>query len=87
MPDQFATKYAARFKVVLLPWVRVDSGKEGEICAIGQTMAAQDLCPSLRPYMRMHHVQTGVGHYGVFNGKRWETQVYPLVRNTIYTSS
>ncbi|MCY1210805.1 polyhydroxyalkanoate depolymerase, intracellular [compost metagenome] len=62
-------------------------GERDDICAIGQTMAAQDLCPSLRPYMRMHHVQTGVGHYGVFNGKRWETQVYPLVRNTIYTSS
>ncbi|MBP0634672.1 polyhydroxyalkanoate depolymerase [Cupriavidus sp. AcVe19-6a] len=62
-------------------------GERDDICAIGQTMAAQDLCPSLRPYMRMHHVQTGVGHYGVFNGQRWETQVYPLVRNTIYTSS
>ncbi|UIF85407.1 polyhydroxyalkanoate depolymerase [Cupriavidus sp. UYPR2.512] len=62
-------------------------GERDDICAIGQTVAAQDLCSSLRPYMRMHHVQTGVGHYGVFNGKRWETQVYPLVRNTIYTSS
>lgn len=59
-------------------------GERDDICAIGQTMAAQDLCASLRPYMRMHHVQTGVGHYGVFNGKRWETQVYPLVRDTIY---
>jgi poly(3-hydroxybutyrate) depolymerase len=55
-------------------------GERDDICAIGQTMAAQDLCASLRPYMRMHHIQTGVGHYGVFNGKRWESQVYPLVR-------
>ncbi|MFS8973156.1 polyhydroxyalkanoate depolymerase [Cupriavidus necator] len=62
-------------------------GERDDICAIGQTVAAQELCTSLRPYMRMHHVQTGVGHYGVFNGKRWETQVYPLVRNTIYTSA
>ncbi|CAG2158722.1 polyhydroxyalkanoate depolymerase [Cupriavidus numazuensis] len=61
-------------------------GERDDICAIGQTMAAQDLCDSLHPYMRMHHVQTGVGHYGVFNGKRWETQVYPLVRDTIYTN-
>ncbi|MGN5480626.1 polyhydroxyalkanoate depolymerase [Cupriavidus basilensis] len=59
-------------------------GERDDICAIGQTMAAQDLCGSLRPYKRMHHVQTGVGHYGVFNGRRWETQVYPLVRDTIY---
>lgn len=61
-------------------------GERDDICAIGQTMAAQDLCDSLHPYMRMHHVQTGVGHYGVFNGKRWEAQVYPLVRDTIYTN-
>ncbi|MBL8779913.1 MAG: hypothetical protein JNL06_03125, partial [Alphaproteobacteria bacterium] len=25
----------------------------------------------------------GVGHYGLFSGKRWETQIYPIVRNTI----
>lgn len=62
-------------------------GERDDICAIGQTMAAQELCASLRPYMRMHHVQTGVGHYGVFNGKRWETQVYPLVRNAVHMSS
>jgi poly(3-hydroxybutyrate) depolymerase len=61
-------------------------GERDDICAIGQTMAAQDLCASLRPYMRMHHIQTGVGHYGVFNGKRWESQVYPLVRDTIHMS-
>ena len=62
-------------------------GERDDICAIGQTMAAQELCGSLRPYMRMHHVQTGVGHYGVFNGKRWETQVYPLVRNAVHMSA
>ena len=61
-------------------------GERDDICAIGQTMAAQDLCSSLRPYLRMHHIQTGVGHYGVFNGKHWDTQVYPLVRETIYMS-
>jgi len=29
-------------------------------------------------------VQTGAGHYGVFNGTRWETQIYPIVRATIH---
>ena len=28
----------------------------------------------------------GVGHYGVFSGRRWETQVYPLVKNVILAS-
>lgn len=43
-------------------------------------MAAQDLCTGLRPWQRRQHLQAGVGHFGVFSGRRWETQVYPLVR-------
>ncbi len=33
-------------------------------------LAAQDLCSSLRPYRKRHHMQAGVGHYGVFSGKQ-----------------
>ncbi len=58
-------------------------GERDDICAVGQTMAAHDLCSSLPPYMRTHHLQAGVGHYGVFAGKRWDTQIYPQVRNFI----
>ena len=61
-------------------------GERDDICAVGQTLAAQDLCSGLRPYMKTHHLQAGVGHYGVFNGRRWETQVYPVVRNHIQFS-
>jgi len=56
-------------------------GERDDICAMGQTAAAHDLCKGLKPYMKRHHMQAGVGHYGVFSGKRWETQVYPIVRN------
>ncbi|HTR09823.1 MAG TPA: polyhydroxyalkanoate depolymerase [Paraburkholderia sp.] len=59
-------------------------GEKDDICSVGQTVAAQALCTGLRSYMKTHHVQTGVGHYGVFNGRRWETQIYPLVRATIH---
>jgi len=58
-------------------------GERDDICAVGQTMAAHDLCTGLAPYMRTHHLQAGVGHYGVFAGRRWETQIYPQVRNFI----
>jgi len=61
-------------------------GENDDICAIGQTLAAQDLCTSLRPYMRTHYVQPGVGHYGVFSGRRWQTQIYPVVRDVIHVS-
>jgi poly(3-hydroxybutyrate) depolymerase len=61
-------------------------GERDDICAVGQTLAAQDLCSKLRPYMRTHYVQAGVGHYGVFSGKRWQNQIYPVVRQVIAVS-
>lgn len=61
-------------------------GEKDDICAVGQTLAAQELCGAIRPYMRRHHVQTGVGHYGVFNGRRWNSDIYPLLRDFIHAS-
>jgi polyhydroxyalkanoate depolymerase len=58
-------------------------GERDDICSIGQTVAAHDLCTSLRPYRKKHYMQAGVGHYGVFSGRRWAAQIYPLLRNTI----
>ena len=58
-------------------------GERDDICAVGQTMAAHDLCTSLPHHMKSHHLQAGVGHYGVFSGRKWESQTYPLVRNFI----
>lgn len=60
----------------------VEGGRD-DICALGQTAAAHDLCRSLRPHLRRHHLQANVGHYGVFSGRRWEREVYPIVRNLI----
>jgi polyhydroxyalkanoate depolymerase len=61
-------------------------GERDDICSVGQTMAAHDLCTSLRPYLKRHHLQPGAGHYGVFSGTRWETQIYPVVRNFVLAS-
>jgi polyhydroxyalkanoate depolymerase len=62
-------------------------GEKDDICAFGQTLAAHELCSSLRPYMRRHRLQQGVGHYGVFSGRRWANEIYPILRNVIYASS
>ena len=62
-------------------------GERDDICSIGQTVAAQDLCTAVRPYWRQHHVQTGVGHYGVFSGRRWQNEIYPRVRDLIHQTS
>jgi len=61
-------------------------GERDDICAVGQTVAAHDLCSKLRPYLKRHHMQAGVGHYGVFSGKRWENQIYPILKNVILSS-
>jgi poly(3-hydroxybutyrate) depolymerase len=61
-------------------------GERDDICSVGQTVAAHDLCTKLRPYLKRHHMQAGVGHYGVFSGKRWENQIYPILKNVILSS-
>ena len=58
-------------------------GERDDICSAGQTMAAHDLCTGLAPSHKRQHLQAGVGHFGVFSGRRWETEVYPLVRTMI----
>jgi polyhydroxyalkanoate depolymerase len=62
-------------------------GERDDICAVGQTSAAHDLCSSLRPHMKRHYLQAGVGHYGVFSGKKWDNQIYPQVRSFILGAS
>jgi poly(3-hydroxybutyrate) depolymerase len=60
-------------------------GERDDICGIGQTAAAQDLCNKIPLARRSHHLQADAGHYGVFSGRRWEREVYPVVRNAILT--
>ncbi len=61
-------------------------GERDDICGLGQTSAALDLCTELRPLLKRHHVQTGVGHYGVFSGRRWANEIYPRVKEVIQFS-
>jgi polyhydroxyalkanoate depolymerase len=62
-------------------------GEKDDICSIGQTLAAQDLCTGVRAYRRVHHMQAGVGHYGVFSGRRWNNEIYPLLRDFVHVNS
>jgi poly(3-hydroxybutyrate) depolymerase len=58
-------------------------GERDDICGLGQTASALDLTANLRPLLKRHHVQVGVGHYGVFSGKKWANEIYPRVREVI----
>jgi poly(3-hydroxybutyrate) depolymerase len=61
-------------------------GEKDDICSIGQTLAAQELCTGVRAYRRVHHMQAGVGHYGVFSGRRWNNEIYPMLRDFIHVN-
>ncbi|MDO6588492.1 polyhydroxyalkanoate depolymerase [Salipiger sp. 1_MG-2023] len=69
-------------KILRTALLTVEGGRD-DICGIGQTTAAHELCSNLRPHLKRHHLQANVGHYGVFNGRRWDNEIYPVVRNTI----
>ena len=60
-------------------------GEHDDISGIGQTQAAHDICSNIPVAMRIDHLQEGVGHYGVFNGRRFRTEIYPRMREFIRT--
>jgi len=68
-------------------WVMTVEGERDDICAIGQTVAALDMVGPGSAGSRRYHLQAGVGHYGVFSGRRWENEVYPKVRAMIQAFS
>jgi poly(3-hydroxybutyrate) depolymerase len=56
-------------------------GEHDDISGIGQTQAAHDICSSIPEAMRQDYIQPGVGHYGVFSGRRFKTEIYPRMRD------
>jgi len=58
-------------------------GEKDDISSPGQTHAAHDLCVNVPDSRRTHHLQPGVGHYGVFNGSAWRNDISPRLRTFI----
>jgi len=58
-------------------------GENDDISGIGQTQAAHGLCSGLPEDLKVDYVQPDVGHYGVFNGRRFREEIYPRVRGFI----
>jgi len=59
-------------------------GEFDDISGIGQTQAAHTLCTGIPDEMKIDYVQPGVGHYGVFNGRRFKSEIYPRVKDFTY---
>ena len=58
-------------------------GAEDDISGVGQTQAAHGICPNIPADKREILVQPGIGHYGVFNGRRFREEIYPRIREFI----
>jgi poly(3-hydroxybutyrate) depolymerase len=69
-------------KVVDTAYMTIE-GEKDDITGLGQTEAALHLLTGLPDDMKNHYVQEGVGHYGVFNGRRWRTEIQPRLRDFI----
>lgn len=62
-------------------------GANDNMCTLGQTEAAHAICPNIPPTKRAHHVQEGVGHYGVFSGSRFQNDIYLIARDFMRANS
>jgi poly(3-hydroxybutyrate) depolymerase len=60
-------------------------GEKDDISGVGQTYAAQELCVNLAPELKVHYLQPNVGHYGVFNGSRYRSEIAPRIMDFIST--
>lgn len=59
-------------------------GELDDISATGQTKAALDLCTGIKASRKKYHLQKSVGHYGLFNGRRWREHIRPLITQFVH---
>jgi poly(3-hydroxybutyrate) depolymerase len=62
-------------------------GENDDISGLGQTEATHALCTSIPDDRRVHYVQKGVGHYGVFNGSRFKSEIVPRINDFMLSSA
>lgn len=62
-------------------------GEQDDISGLGQTEATHGLCTSIPDHRRIHYVQKGVGHYGVFNGSRFKSEIVPRISDFMISSA
>jgi poly(3-hydroxybutyrate) depolymerase len=62
-------------------------GENDDISGIGQTEATHALCPAIPDHRRVHYVQKGVGHYGVFNGSRFRSEIVPRISDFMLSAA
>jgi poly(3-hydroxybutyrate) depolymerase len=62
-------------------------GENDDISGVGQTEAAHKLCVNIPPEQKAHWLQPAVGHYGVFNGSRFRSEIVPRISDFVLSSN
>lgn len=62
-------------------------GEKDDISGLGQTEATHRLCSSIPRHRRVHYMQPGVGHYGVFNGSRFRSEIVPRINDFMMSAA
>jgi poly(3-hydroxybutyrate) depolymerase len=62
-------------------------GEHDDISGVGQTEATHKLCPNIPADMKVHYLQPGVGHYGVFNGSRFRSEIAPRISDFVLSNN
>jgi poly(3-hydroxybutyrate) depolymerase len=62
-------------------------GEHDDISSVGQTEAAQALCVNIPADRKVHYLQRGVGHYGVFNGSRFRSEIAPRISDFVLSNN
>jgi poly(3-hydroxybutyrate) depolymerase len=62
-------------------------GEHDDISGVGQTEAAHALCKNIPAEMKAHYLQPGVGHYGVFNGSRFRSEIAPRIADFVLSNN
>jgi poly(3-hydroxybutyrate) depolymerase len=62
-------------------------GEHDDISGVGQTEAAHRLCVNIPESRKAHWLQPGVGHYGVFNGSRFRSEIAPRISDFIISNA
>ena len=79
----FVREELVRPQAIRDPALLTIEGELDDISGHGQTEAAHALCLSIPRERREHLVAAGVGHYGIFSGRRWRELIFPRVRDFI----
>jgi len=62
-------------------------GEHDDISGVGQTEATHRLCPNIPAEKKVHYLQPGVGHYGVFNGSRFRSEIAPRISDFVLSNN